>query len=128
MALFYHAWTVTIHQLKILGVPGKPLIKNTESNIGSSFTLTWTPPSYNGGDDNIKYKVEWRKKPINDDTVIFGEDNIAAEQLIIKDLEAEAEYEFRVYAENQAGLSEPDIRSFSVMETTGMYSMVSEVS
>ncbi|XP_068684688.1 neural cell adhesion molecule 1-A-like isoform X4 [Montipora foliosa] len=99
-------------------VPGKPLIINTESNVGSSFTLTWTPPSYNGGDANIKYKVEWRKKPINDDTVIFGEDNIAAEQLIIKDLEAEAEYEFRVYAENQAGLSEPDIRSFSVMETT----------
>ena len=127
MAVFYHAWTVTICQLKILGVPGKPLIKNTESNVGSSFTLTWIPP-YNGGDDNIKYKVEWRKIPINDDTVIFGEDNIAAEHLIIKDLEAEAEYEFRVYAENQAGLSEPYIRSFSVMEPTGMYSVVSEVS
>ncbi|XP_068733514.1 neural cell adhesion molecule 1-like isoform X12 [Montipora capricornis] len=103
---------------KTFCVPGKPSIKNTEINVGSSFTLTWTPPSYNGGDDNIKYKVEWRKKPINEDTVIFSEDNIAAEQLIIKDLEAEAKYEFRVYAENQAGLSEPDIRSFSVMETT----------
>lgn len=110
-------------QLDISGVPGKPQITNREKEIESSFTLTWSPPAYNGGDNNIKYQVEWGKRPITDNTEHSVDENIPGTSHKIENLEHGVEYEFRVMAKNQAGAGEPDIKFFTVKGSTGMYTI-----
>lgn len=101
-------------------MPGKPQITNTDTTIDSEFTLTWSRPSYDGGDDIIKYKVEWRKKPISDATTADEKENIGETQLRVEGLEGGEEYEFKVFAKNRAeGISEPDIKSFKVKKSEG---------
>ena len=110
-------------QLDISGVPGKPRITNTKKEIERSFTLKWSPPSYDGGDNNIKYKVEWGKRPITDVTEHSVYGNIPDTSHKIENLEHGVEYEFRVMATNQAGAGEPDIKVFLVKQSTGMYTI-----
>ncbi|CAH3162383.1 unnamed protein product [Porites evermanni] len=97
-------------------LPSRPAITNTEFEVETSFTLTWQAPSDNGGDSNLKYKVEWRKKPVTEDTVAKEEDNIGDLSLKIEGLEGPAEYEFKVFAKNSEGDSEPDTRTFIVKQ------------
>ncbi|XP_067042827.1 fibronectin type III domain-containing protein 3B-like [Acropora muricata] len=110
-------------QTKKYCVPGKPRIINTEKEIESSFTLKWLPPSYDGGDNNIMYQVEWGKKPITDKTDRSVIDKTPDTSREIENLENEVEYEFRVMAKNQAGAGEPDIMFFTVKGSTGMYTI-----
>ena len=118
-----HSVVIVSFQLDISGVPGKPRITNTEKEIESSFTLKWLPPTYDGGDNNIKYQVEWGKKPITDETDRSVVENIPDTSHKIENLENEAEYGFRVMAKNQAGAGEPDIRFVTVKGSTGMYTI-----
>ncbi|KAK2566682.1 Neural cell adhesion molecule 1 [Acropora cervicornis] len=110
-------------QTKKFCVPGKPQITNREKEIESSFTLTWLRPTDDGGDNNIKYQVEWGKRPITDETEHSVEENIPDTSHKIENLEHGAEYEFRVKATNQAGAGEPDIKFFLVKQSTGMYTI-----
>ncbi|XP_074633378.1 neural cell adhesion molecule 1-like isoform X3 [Acropora palmata] len=105
-------------QTKKFCVPGKPQITNREKEIESSFTLTWLRPTDDGGDNNIKYQVEWGKRPITDETEHSVEENIPDTSHKIENLEHGAEYEFRVKATNQAGAGEPDIKFFLVKQST----------
>ncbi|KAK2566683.1 Titin [Acropora cervicornis] len=107
-----------IFQWFTTSVPDKPRITNTEKEIESSFTLKWLPPTYDGGDNNILYQVEWGKKPITDETDRSVVENIPYTSRKIKNLEHGVEYEFRVMAKNQAGSGEPDIMFFTVKEST----------
>ena len=113
----------SVHGIKIKflssGLPGRPAITYTEPEVETSFTLTWRAPSYNGGDSNLKYKVEWRKKPVTEDTVAKEEDNIGDLSLTIEGLERSAEYEFKVFAKNSEGYGEPDTRTFKVKPAPG---------
>ena len=118
-----HSGVIISHQLDISGVPGKPRITNTEKEIESSFTLKWLPPTYDGGDNNIKYQVEWGKRPITDKTEHYVDRNIPDTSHKIENLEKEVEYGFRVMAKNQAGAGEPDIMFFTVKGSTGMYTI-----
>ena len=118
-----HSVVIVSFQLGISGVPGKPQITNTGKEIESSFTLKWSPPSYDGGDNNIMYQVEWGKKPITDKTDRSVIDKTPDTSREIENLENEVEYEFRVMAKNQAGAGEPDIRFFMVKGSTGMYTI-----
>ena len=118
-----HSGVIISHQLDISGVPDKPRITNTEKEIESSFTLKWLPPTYDGGDNNIMYQVEWWKKPITDETDRSVVENIPYTSRKIENLEHGVEYEFRVMAKNQAGVGEPDIRFFTVKGSTGMYTI-----
>ena len=118
-----HSGVIISYPLDISGVPSKPRIINTEKEIESSFTLKWLPPSYDGGDNNIMYQVEWGKKPITDKTDRFVVQKIPDTSREIENLENEVEYEFRVMAKNQAGAGEPDIMFFTVKESTGMYTI-----
>ena len=102
-------------------MPGKPTITNTGDEVDSTFILTWLKPNYDGLDSIIKYKVEWRKKPITDASVFFDEKNIDATQLTVNNLEGGAEYEFKVFAENRAGFSEPDTMTFRVRKGSGKF-------
>ena len=118
-----HSVVIVSFQLGISGVPGKPQITNTGKDIESSFTLTWSPPAYDGGDNNIKYQVKWGKRPITDKAELSVEENIPDTFHKIENLEHGVEYEFRVMAKNQAGAGEPDIRFFTVKGSTGMYTI-----
>lgn len=118
--VFFSSLFFSVHGIKIKflssGLPGRPTITNTELAVETSFTLTWQAPSDDGGDSNLKYKVEWRKKPITEDTVEMKEDNIGDLSLTIKGLEGSAEYEFKVFTRNSEGYGEPDTRSFKVKQ------------
>ena len=118
-----HSVVIVSFQLDISGVPGKPRITNTEKEIESSFTLTWSRPTDDGGDDNIKYQVEWGKRPITDKTEHSVVENIPDTFHKIENLEHGVEYEFRVMAKNQAGAGEADIKFFTVKGSTGMYTI-----
>ena len=118
-----HSGVINSHQLDISGFPDKPRITNTEKEIESGFTLKWLPPTYDGGDNNIMYQVEWGKKPITDETDRSVVKNIPYTSRKIENLEHGVEYEFRVMATNQAGAGEPDIRFFMVKGSTGMYTI-----
>ena len=63
--------------------------------------------------------MEWRKKPVTDDTVAKEEDNIGDLSLTIEGLEGSAEYEFKVYAKNSEDYGEPDTKSFKVNPVPG---------
>ena len=110
----------SVHGIKIKflssGLPGRPAITNTKLEVETSFMLTWRAPSNNGGDSNLKYKVEWRKKPVTEDTVAKEEENIGDLSLKIEGLEGSAEYEFKVFAKNSEGYGEPDTRTFTVKQ------------
>uniref|UniRef100_A0A672NYL1 Titin n=1 Tax=Sinocyclocheilus grahami TaxID=75366 RepID=A0A672NYL1_SINGR len=90
--------------VKVLDTPGPPTnVKITEVTKDSA-TVTWEPPENDGGDAVKAYHVEKReaskKKWVKCATV-------KANTHIIKGLRENAEYLFRVRAENHAGLSEP---------------------
>lgn len=112
----------SIKYLFSLGVPGKPRITNTELEVDvEDFTVTWSAPLYNGGDDNIKYRLEWRMKPITVDTEVGIEENIAETQFQITGLEYNSEYEVTLFSVNQQGLSDSDIKTFKTKANPGEY-------
>lgn len=103
-------------------MPGKPRITNTEVEVDvEDFTVMWSAPLYNGGDDNLKYRLEWRKKPITADTEVGIEENIGETQFKITGLESNEEYEIKLFSVNQQGASEPDIKTFKTKPATGEY-------
>lgn len=89
------------HQYKAPGAPGKPVAYNITSD---GMTIKWDAPGFDGGSPILGYHVEkkdrnsllWEK--VNS-TIISNR-----EYRIISLLEG-LEYSFRVYAENNAGLS-----------------------
>ena len=101
-------------------MPGKPRITNTELDVDvDDFTVTWSAPLYNGGDDNLKYRLEWRKKPITDDTEVGIEENIAETQFQITGLDYSEEYEVKLFSVNRQGSSDPDIKTFKTKPSPG---------
>ena len=85
------------------------------------FVVTWSAPLYSGGDDNLKYRLEWRMKPITDDTEVGIEENIAETQFQIAGLEYNSEYEVKLFSVNRQGPSDPDIKTFKTNANPGKY-------
>jgi len=105
-----------------IGVPGKPSITNAEFEVDvEDFTVTWSAPQDNGGDDNLKYRLEWRMKPITADTEKGIEENIAEMQFKITGLEDNAEYEVKLFSVNRQGPSEVDIKTFKTKPNPGEF-------
>jgi len=69
----------------------------------------------------VKYKVEWRKKPVTNATVIDKRDNIGDTQTAVCGLDKNAVYEFKVFAKNRAGYSEPAVKTFKVKKDSGKH-------
>ncbi|XP_058948520.2 neural cell adhesion molecule 1 isoform X3 [Pocillopora verrucosa] len=97
-------------------VPGKPTITNTEMNVDVDFIVTWEGPKDDGGDPNLKYSLEWRKKPINANTEVSKEENIQETQFKITGLDYGSEYEVKLFAVNEAGDSEADTKDFNTTQ------------
>lgn len=66
-----------IKKLFLIGVFGKLRIINIEFEVDvDDFIVIWFVLLYNGGDDNLKYRLEWRMKLIIDDIEVGKEENI----------------------------------------------------
>lgn len=90
----------------ILDVP-KPPTDVTASDMDSvSLTLSWKPPSYNGGTPITGYYVE-RRTGFNPRWVAVNRSAVHITRMEVSDLTKGREYSFRVIAENEAGLSQP---------------------
>lgn len=90
--------------------PGEPEV----NEIGNNFvTLTWTRPASDGGGMIRGYWVEKKEKD-SDRWIKVNLQPIQCCQCNVPNLIESKEYEFRVFAENDAGLSEPSTASKSV--------------
>ena len=100
--------TATIN-VKVLDKPSKPENLHAEEFAGDAFTLFWSPPKDNGGADITNYIVEKKEPRSPVWTKISG--CVTVPFCRIKNLTPGNDYEFRVFAENQYGQSEPAISS-----------------
>lgn len=88
-------------------------------NVDVDFIVTWEGPKDDGGDPNLKYSLEWRKKPINANTEVSKEENIQETQFKITGLDYGSEYEVKLFAVNEAGDSEADTKDFKTTQEPG---------
>lgn len=76
-------------------------------------TLVWTPPQDDGGSEIINYVVEYRPEGAFK-WKRTTEDTIHGTTYTIKGLEEQTQYDFRVAAENKAGVGPPSEGSLSM--------------
>ena len=91
--------------------PGAPISLEANDVTPKSCTLTWQPPEFDGGSPVTGYYVERRS---GTRWVKANKKPITSCRFNIDDLSEGHEYEFRVCAENEAGIGEPS-------ETTGKF-------
>jgi len=93
--------------------PGKPGTPEIKEATKTSATLTWKAPTDNGGSDIINYVVEYRA----DGAFKWKratESVISQTTHVVKGLDENVKYEFRVAAENRAGVGPPSDGSLAV--------------
>ena len=93
--------------------PGKPGTPEVKEATKTSATLMWKPPSEDGGSPISNYVVEYRA----DGAFKWKratENVVASTQYVVKGLEEGIKYEFRVAAENKAGVGPPSEGSSAV--------------
>ncbi|CAH3150092.1 unnamed protein product, partial [Pocillopora meandrina] len=101
------------------GLPEKPTITNTETEVDKDFIVTWSEAEANSSNCSVKYRLEWRKQPVTGSTEMAQRGNIVETHLKITGLEYDTEYEVKLFAVNEQGDSEPDVRTFKTK--SGMY-------
>lgn len=87
-------------------MPGEPLAVTASDIDSSSLTLSWQPPSQDGGAPVTGYYVE-RRTGFNPRWVAVNRSPVHITKMDISDLTEGREYEFRVIAENEVGSSQP---------------------
>ena len=81
--------------------------------------VTWLEAEVNSSNCSIKYRLECRKQFMTGSKKIFQQGNIVETRHTITGLEYDAEYEVKLFAVNEQGDSEPDVRTFKTK--SGMY-------
>ncbi|KAJ8016727.1 hypothetical protein DPEC_G00010360 [Dallia pectoralis] len=95
-----------------LAYPVAPPQPTVESAFDDCINLTWSTPTATGGSHILGYNVEKRKTGSNVWSPVNPTDKpIKENKCAVKDVVAGHEYEFRVYAINISGLSEPSAAS-----------------
>ena len=64
--------------------------------------VSWTPPDVDGGSPIIGYLLEYKEKTSTDWTPV-NVDKSTDTTVVVKSLDENTEYRFRVYAENEIG-------------------------
>ena len=92
-------------KVTVLGPPGPPRnIDGTDFN-GESFTLTWMPPRHSGNSPITNYIVEKCEHGTGQWTKVSS--YVTTCSVRVRNLTLGTDYDFRIRAENQYGLSEP---------------------
>jgi len=115
-------WDWTLSRVDKPGKPGTPEVKEANK---TSATVTWKPPSDNGGSEIINYVLEYRA----DGAFKWKratESVVASTTYVVKGLEESIKYEFRVAAENKAGVGPASEGSLAVKleDAMGMSSLL----
>ena len=92
----------------VLDRPGPPRCIDATDFAGEAFTLTWMPPTDNGGSAITNYIVEKCEKG---QSWMKVSSYITSTYTRIRNLVVNKEYDFKIYAENQYGISDPAITS-----------------
>uniref|UniRef100_A0A674BWZ5 Immunoglobulin-like and fibronectin type III domain-containing protein 1 n=1 Tax=Salmo trutta TaxID=8032 RepID=A0A674BWZ5_SALTR len=88
--------------------PSSPVPPKVASAFNNCINLTWSTPTDTGGSHILGYNLEKRKKGSNLWSPVNPTDEpIQEKKRAVTDVVAGNEYEFRVYAINVSGLSEP---------------------
>ncbi|XP_029576243.1 immunoglobulin-like and fibronectin type III domain-containing protein 1 [Salmo trutta] len=91
-----------------LAFPSSPVPPKVASAFNNCINLTWSTPTDTGGSHILGYNLEKRKKGSNLWSPVNPTDEpIQEKKRAVTDVVAGNEYEFRVYAINVSGLSEP---------------------
>ncbi|XP_037071181.1 LOW QUALITY PROTEIN: twitchin-like [Pollicipes pollicipes] len=94
-----------ICNVKVLDRPGPPRDLRADEFGGDSLTLFWKPPKDDGGSDVTNYVVERRDHGAPEWIKVSS--FVAGTGVRVRNLTVGREYDFRVRAENQHGISEP---------------------
>ncbi len=87
-------------------LPGRPDAPEVTEITAESASLSWSPPASDGGAPITNYVVEMKaKKDIKWKNVSKGQ-IVAETEFTVPDLSEGVEYEFRVAAENKAGVGQ----------------------
>lgn len=97
----------------MLDPPSPPQNVKIDNLTKKSCTVSWEPPANNGGSEIKGYYIE-RSTGYSSRFTKVNRDPISATTKSFNDLVEGTEYEFRVVAENEAGLSKPS-------ETSGVF-------
>ena len=81
--------------------------------------VTWSEAEVNINRCSIKYRLECWKQSMTGPTKVFEQGDIVETHLKITGLEYDTEYEVKLFAVNEQGDSEPDVRTFKTK--SGMY-------
>lgn len=87
--------------------PGPPGVPTVAGMDNTSVALRWASPEDDGGCPVSNYNVEYRR--VGSRTWTKANENIAVPDCnyTVKGLKEDAEYEFRVTADNKAGTGQP---------------------
>ena len=88
------------------GVPGPPDAPTISDVLSESCTATWSPPENDGGSEVVGYHLERRLTTGAMRWIQVNKERIQNTTLNVSDLVEGNEYEFRVAAENQAGIGQ----------------------
>lgn len=103
-------WTRTLQldhvTVFISDVPQTPRKLKASEVTRSSVTLTWEPPESDGGSPITSYIIE-KKSPTSSRWVRTNKSPVRDTVFTVNDLVENDKYEFRVSAENAAGIGKP---------------------
>ena len=77
--------------------------------------VSWTPPDFDGGTPIVGYLLEYKEKTCTN-WIQVNVNQSSDTTVIVNKLNENSEYQFRVYAENEVGLS--DVSTPSVLYKT----------
>ena len=99
-------------------VPSKPNDLQAHNINRDSVTLSWQPPTDDGGTDIVGYEIERREQGRSSWTKVATLDG-TENSYLVKDLIDGKEYFFRISAKNDIGSSEPAEMEKSVTPKSG---------
>jgi len=92
-------------------VPGKPGTPEVKEMTADSASLEWKAPASDGGAPITNYVIEMRLSGETKWKIVNKDEKVVETSFTVKDIKWTKEHEFRITAENKAGLGPPSAPS-----------------